>query len=287
MENKPPSNFITPESIDNLSIAGVSVWLICLTITSIASNLESFWVRIIAILIALIWSVSLFIKNKRWNKRSNYILVIVNAVLIYVNAAGLNTVTRQSPFEGYGVKASLENSKEKVVKSEFYNLEQQKDWNPDYKVFEYIDSLQVSLNYEKQVSSYLSNDFSYIKDNVNNITDNAKLRDNLKKYLRDFGKSKMDSTSLGILKNEFQKKIDSLIQELRFREANPIVKSEYATYTIDGKEITSSELLVKYVSEVGDLRADNSSLVNLLNYVKGQKTVPVALIDTALHRIKL
>ena len=65
-EIKQPSNFITPGSLDNLSIAGVSVWLICLTVASINSNIDSFWIRIIAICISVIWSLSLFLKNKKW-----------------------------------------------------------------------------------------------------------------------------------------------------------------------------------------------------------------------------
>jgi hypothetical protein len=278
-ESKSPTNFITPSAIDNLSIAGISVWFICITISSIVNNLESFWIRIIAICISLVWSISLFVKNKRWNKASNYIIVIVNAVFIYVNAAGINTITRQMPFEGYGVKTDLSETKNKLIKSTFFDLSKQKNWYPDYKLFLYVDTLQSKIIIENKNNEILKNQFSYIKDNINNITTNNEARTKMKSFLKDFGKSKIDSLDFAIMKNQMQFVIDSLTGVIEFNKKYPDKEYVERTFEIEGKSFNSYEILDKYFEESNK----KIRLINLLNFIKKTKQTPSAIIDSTLN----
>lgn len=284
-ETQPPSNFLTPKSIDNLSIAGVSVWLICLTISSVISDLDSYWIRIIAIVTSFLWSMSLFLKNRRWNKIYNYIIILVNAVFIYINAAGINTVTRQSPFEGYGIKTELKDVKTPIVKASIVNLGNQKDWYPDYQLIKFIDTLKENLAIQTFKSTQLANEFSYIKDNIDLITTNKQARENLKRFLSSFGKSNIDSSDFAIMKSEFQFRIDSLKRELEFLKANPVSTTITTTYTVDGKDISAEDLINEYFQKNADLERKNANLLSLVRYIRAPNKIPASAVDSLLREI--
>lgn len=262
-ESKSPSNFITPSSIDSLSIAGACVWLIILSVQSLVSDMTSFWIRIVAICLSILWSLSLFLKNKKWNKAYNYIIIIVNSALIYVNAAGYNTVTRQSPFEGYGVKTDIRNLKTPIQNSGFLNLSDQKNWNPDYQMIKYIDTLKLNLKIETSKVHQLQNEFSYFKDNIDFITNDPAAKANIKKFLQGFGNSYFDSSDFAIMKKEFQLKIDSLTTELKFRNENPITRTISTTYEINGKKLSAENYIDTLLKENSQLQ--NKILINSQN----------------------
>jgi hypothetical protein len=166
---------------------------------------------------------------------------LVNAAFIYVNAAGLNTVTRQSPFEGYGVKTELKDVKDPILNSGIFNLSDQPNWYPDYKMIQYIDSLKEDFEDAKLKGNELENQFAYLKDNIDKITNDEVARGNIKKILRNFGKSQIDSANFAIMKTEFQFKIDSLNSALEFRNQHPIKETTY--YELNGKQISSSDYI--------------------------------------------
>jgi len=102
----------------------------------IIPEINSFWIRIIALGFSFFWSLAQFIKNRYWNTPAHYIILFVNACLIFINAAGMNSISKQSPFEGYGVTFNFDSIKNRQKRAGIFPfpLEKQQDWFPDYKM---------------------------------------------------------------------------------------------------------------------------------------------------------
>lgn len=280
-ENTTPSNFITPSSIDNLSIAGISVWLICIVVESFDANIDSFWIRITAICVSFLWSISLFIKNKRWNKPTNYIIIIVNAVLIYVNAAGINTITRQSPFEGRGIKTTTEDiAKQSPTKASIFNIEGQKDWYPDYKMIEYIDTLKKEDFNKSLEIDRLKNRLSYLKDEIQSVTKDTTAIGAVKYLLADFDRMSSDYSNVANLKKKYEKQIDSLKEYIEFQDKYPTVIHEGKTYYMYGnKQMSADEVVNIQSKEIDSLNEKVSFLTYEKSYLDIRYRKSRAIID--------
>ncbi|RAJ83659.1 hypothetical protein CLV59_103630 [Chitinophaga dinghuensis] len=273
-ESKTPTEFINIKSLDNLQIAGICVWLLCLTVASFSQEITSFWIRIIAFSFSLLWSISLFIKKRKFKNLPNYVIIVANALLIYITAAGVNTVTRQSPFEGFGVKVDQKNVNDSVVKASLLNLGGQINWYPDYGMIRYIDTLKHtvdSLNYEinnlNAQKTRLQNEFAYVKDRIYSVTKDSLTSNQIKAFLRDFGRYVDDTTSLAIMKIEYQKIIDSVKSELKFRDEHPTTVTSY--YTIGRKRIDADAYVKK--------------LIQIINYFGSNTKLSEKEIDSVLN----
>jgi hypothetical protein len=234
-----PDNFYTPSNFYNLQAAGISVWIICLVIGSIFTDLSSFYFRIIAVSISLIISLSLFLKNKSWRKYYNYILIIVNGALIFINASGYNSITYSYAFDN----SRLNHKKANVQQNTFFPLSNQVLWWPDYKLLAKKDSLQLETQKLERINEGLINEFGFIKDWINSTITDKKSRDTLNSVLKYIGTYHIDSSDFVFLKTrsnkyitETNKTIDSLKTALRLR---PILIS--GAYTINGREISPSQ----------------------------------------------
>lgn len=284
METQSTQHFATPKAIDNLSIAGLSVWAICLTVGTISNQIDSFYIRILALSFSLIWSISLFVKNKRWNKSYNYILILVNAVLIYINAAGINTVTRQSPFEGFGVQSELNVIQDRVIKGGIFSLSAQKDWYPDYKMLKYIDTLREQLAFERRNSNQFSNQFSFIRDKISYLTQNPQLQAFLLNYLKDFGKPVIDTTDLRLNILSLQLKIDSLNKELETTTSTHSTTTITSFYDYNGKKISSEAMVDTLYMIINKYEENNANLKSLIRYINSNRGISEKVVDSLLKK---
>lgn len=268
-ETRTPAAFLTPKSFESLPLAGIAVWFTCLTFSSFVADITAFWIRIFAFFVSLLWSISLFIRKKEYKNIGNYFLVILNAVLIYTNAAGVNSVTRQSPFEGMKVKSNLDSIKTNYNKTAgVFELSMQSNWYPDYDMIVYIDSLQKqvhSLNYEKKG---LLNEFSYIKDKIDEISKDSLAARYIKDFLKDFGRHYNDSTNFAIMKAEYKHIIDSIRSALEFREKNPIRQTSY--YTVNGKKYTAEQMVSNQEIEINNWGRFANYLIDKANISKSE-----------------
>lgn len=172
----------------------------------------------------------------------------------------MNTVTRQSPFEGFGVKPNPNEHSEalKQVNAGVLDLSSQKNWYPDYKMLRQIDTLKeevIVLNDQKQ---RLLNEFSYIKDKIYNVSKDSLTSSQIKSFLKDFGHYVDDTTSYAIMKSEYIFLIDSIKSALDFREKHPITQTTY--YTIGGRQISAEQ----YVKLLLDENVNTTNALNVL-----------------------
>ena len=187
-----PENFYTPTNFYNLQAAGISVWILCLVAGSILTDLTSFWFRIIAISFSFLISLSLFIKNKYGRNWYNYILIFVNACLIFVNASGFNSITYSYAFDNSRLK-----SKSDIVKSaSFFNLQDQKDWWPDSKLLQEFDSVKKEKHRIEELNKELLNQFSFFKDWIQTNISHKPSRDTLKTFLNSLPLYSVESLDL-------------------------------------------------------------------------------------------
>ena len=282
MEKETSQNFATPKALDSLSIAGLSVWAICSTIGTVSDQIDSFVIRILAISISMLWSLSLFVKNKRWNKSYNYILILVNGALIYINAAGINTVTRQSPFEGYGVKTTNHEIHSEVIKSSIFDFTAQKDWYPDYELIKYADSLKEQLYLEKSSVYQLSNQFSFVRDKVYSLSFDSKTKQTILTYIGDYGKPIIDSNDLRMNNYLLKTRIDSLENALKNMDEITRTTTISTYYNYEGKKVTAEEMVNIYYKTIVDNELRIYRLENLLNFLNENRNTPRSVIDSLI-----
>lgn len=243
-------NFFTPSNFYSLQSAGMAVWILCLVIGSIDTELSSYWFRIIAISVSFLISISLFFKNKTWRKWYNYILIIFNACLIFVNASGFNSITYSYAFDNSRLKQKQKDLKEASI----LNFRSQKLWWPDNKLLMEFNDAKQEVNDVKSINKNLLNQISYFKDWVQSNISDKKSRDTLSSFLKSFGTYDFDTSNANftnynskILARGLNNKIDSLKQELL---RHP---STYS-YIVGGKNISPSEYVDKLIQEKADLQ---------------------------------
>lgn len=159
--------------------------------------------------------------------------------MIYINAAGLNTVTRQSPFEGRVFKTELDSIKAIAIQhSSLFEFTNQKDWYPDYKMVKYIDTLKSDLDFMKKENNRLGNLFSYFTDEIKSVTKEKSVIT----LLDDFAaQSHNDTSYLGRLRVKYIWQIDSLnfvsrSQERRIELYSQLLKNEGRSYLVENLE---------------------------------------------------
>jgi hypothetical protein len=240
-----------------LPTAGLAVWIVCLAVNYIVPSLPSQSFRIIAMSMSLIFSISLFIKNKSWHKVEYFILIILNAALIFVNATGLNTITTN--FDQKTTES--QSNSHKQIQSTIFDFSKQKNWWPDVQLMAQNDSL-VKLNYEIDRSNQaLFNQFAFLKDWVKGSISDKSSRDTMNKILQYFGSYENDTSDLAFIKLErdqkisaLNKQIDYLNQELSIRRANDYY------YTVDGKNYTPEQYVKKLGEELSKIRYEKELL---------------------------
>ncbi|MEO9144374.1 MAG: hypothetical protein ABI237_02355 [Ginsengibacter sp.] len=233
-----PDDFYTPSNFYNLQAAGFSVWIICLVIASIFTDLTSLYFRIIAISFSLLISLSLFLKHKTWRRTYNYILIIVNAGLIFINASGYNSISHSYAFDN----SALNHKESTVQQNSFLSLSNQVLWWPDYQLLAKNDSLDLETKKLTRINEGLINQFGFLKDWINTTITDKKSRDTLNSVLKYIGTYRIDSSDFVYLKTSSEKyitktnkTIDSLGLELKLR---PVIRTGYI---VNGKEISAPD----------------------------------------------
>lgn len=281
-----PESFFTPSTLYSLPTAGIAVWISCLVIGSLITDLSSFWFRIIAFTISFLISLSLFHKNKKWRKPSHYILIFLNAALIFVNASGMNTITYSYPFENFRYKKNdslyLVNTKQ----FGFFNFASQKNWWPDTKLINEKDSVVLRTLILEREKKGLENQFSFLKDWIQSNIKDKNSRDTLKKIFSNFGHYEMDTLDVGYLKTSFNekenrlnKKIDSLQNVIKIKNSIEY----FTTYEVNGKKLTAEEYVNQLLQENIEINNNYKNLYDTMSFVNRRKD---SLLRNLINRLK-
>ncbi len=231
------NQFFTPKTLYSLPSAGLGVWLTCLVVGSVFTEITPYWFRLLAFILSFAFAISHFFKNKSWNKPSNYILIIVNSALIFINASGYNAVTYTNPFE---------KSKKEMLQqhSTIFDFMNQKDWWPDYELINSRDSLEFATKKLQREKQGLMNQFAYLKDWINGNIRNKQSRDTLNKILKYFGNYNVDTSDIAYLNLNYKQQVNQLNKTIdSLKQVISITRSSTSTtyYTIDGLEMTAEK----------------------------------------------
>jgi chaperonin cofactor prefoldin len=272
-------NFFTPTSFYNLNSAGLGVWITCLVIGSVFTDLSSFWFRIIALVISLIIALSFFMKNKSWHKPANYILVVVNSALIFINASGYNSITSSSPFERLRFKT------DSIKTVGFINYKNQIDWWPDVKLINKNDSLNYQVKIAERKYEGLKNQVAFLKDWIQSGISDKKSRDTLQKILYNFGTYQIDTSDMAYLKlnhagqiKSLNTRIDSLKQELK------ISQNARFTYTPPDETYTIGNITMSSGKWIDSLLEQNNKLNNRLSFARANSKLDVRIFDSLIGK---
>lgn len=273
-----PSNFLVLKDIDNLSLAGIGVWLICVVIQSFFPSLNSYWLRFIALLVSLLWSIFQFAKNRQWRNGASYLIMLINTCLIFISASGMNSVTRQNPFQGENVNSNLDTIKKRtLLKAGIFDLTKQTDWYPDYNMLEFIDTLKMQITDRDNSISACKNLFSYFKDDIKSNTNDPKVLAILNKFkLQD----ENDSSYLNKFKERYQAKIDSLQRIITLKEAlGPEYISTKETVSFEGTEMDFRKFITRSFQIIDSIKNIQRRDRSILDFIKRTKNIP-ANIDS-------
>lgn len=174
-----------PPNTYNLPSSAFAVWIISLVAVNIIPDLTSFALKIIVLLLSLFLSISLFLKNKSWRKPYNYILILLNAALIFINASGFNSIT-------YSYANRLDHTEENVRQNSFLNLSNQVLWWPDYKLLRMYDSVQIENQNLQTANQDLRNQYASLEDWIKTKITDQSTEDSLNAFLK-----KLKATSSG------------------------------------------------------------------------------------------
>ncbi|MDB5202909.1 MAG: hypothetical protein JWQ27_2318 [Ferruginibacter sp.] len=270
-----PTNFVGLKDIDNLSLAGIGVWLICIVVQSFFPSMNSYWLRCIALVVSLTWAIIQFAKNQQWRNGASYLIIAINACLIFVSASGMNSVTRQNPFSGEMVDANLDTIKKKSpLKAGIFNLNKQTDWFPDYEMIKFIDTLKSEITIRNNSIENYKNLFSYLKDDIKSNTTDRKVLDIINKFKL---KDESDSSYLDKIKESFQKRIDSLQRVITQKEASFYTQTE--TVNFEGQDMDFNHFLVRSFNIIDSLKRSDSRSRAVLDFIRQTKKIP-ANIDS-------
>ncbi|MEO6358141.1 MAG: hypothetical protein ABIO56_16025 [Ferruginibacter sp.] len=272
-----PTNFLGLKDIDNLSLAGIGVWLICIVVQNFFPSLNSYWLRCIALAISLLWSISQFAKNKQWNNVASYLIILINTCLIFISASGMNSVTRQNPLSGENINANIDTLKKKIlIKASIVDFGKQTDWFPDYEMVELIDTLKMQINTRDNSIENYKNLFSYFKDDVKSNTTDKKVLDIVNKFkLRD----ENDSSYLEKIKNNFQKRIDSLQRVITIKDLEAKYYSRTESVAFEGQEMGLSKFVDRSFRIIDSVQNVEAQTRRVLDFIKRTKQIP-ANIDS-------
>lgn len=272
-----PTNFIGLKDIDNLSLAGIGVWLICVVIQSFFPSLNSYWLRFVALVVSLCWAIFQFAKNKQWKNGASYLIIAINTCLIFVSASGMNSITRQNPFSGENVNANLDTIKKNTfVKAGIFDFKEQADWFPDYEMIRFIDTLKLEIAIrEKSIENY-KNLFSYFKDDIKSNTNDKRVLDVVNKFKL---KDETDSSYLNKIKDDFQRRIDSLQRVIIQKEAEAITYTPRQTVTFEGQEMSFITFIRRSFQIIDSVKNVERRTRSVLDFIKQTKKIP-ANIDS-------
>ena len=145
------------------------------------------------------------------------------------------------------------------------------------KMISYIDTLKVKLNKVSEQKASLMNEFAYVKDRIYSVTKDTLTANQVKSFLRDFGKYVDDTTSFPIMKAEYCRIIDSIKSELEFREKHPITRTISYSYTVNNREMNSQQY-------IDLLRKEKAKHIDLIFFLANHSKLSSSEIDSLLQK---
>ncbi|MEI9809017.1 MAG: hypothetical protein WDO16_14790 [Bacteroidota bacterium] len=95
-----PSELLTLKSLKTLSGASITVWVVCLVLSSLLpeQTLQYWHYRIIAFVLSVLITLTIIQSKKTTTKLAYGLLVLGNTCYIFINASGINSISKNQLF---------------------------------------------------------------------------------------------------------------------------------------------------------------------------------------------
>ena len=176
-----PSDFFSANTLFTLSGSACAVWLFCLVLSAIipVNSLPVYYWRLIALLFSESLAIVIVLQH-RSDSSAKWLIGIVNGLLIFINASGINAVSTGLAFENRS-NIKLEKtsyiSEQKNMMSSFFPFNHEVNWWPDLNILHKTDSLEKANVSLKKTNSQITISYNNLKENCfDQKPDNSKLR---------------------------------------------------------------------------------------------------------------
>lgn len=187
-----PTDFYKASNFFTLSGSAGAVWLFCLVIAGFDTDpptvLTPVYLRLIALTLSLIFAITMLVRSKTKKKFEHWLFAFFNALLIFVNASGLNAIQTNLTFQN---KAALQASNSiTVAKNESSNtslfgfslFKNNVSWWPDKALVMENKKLKVEYDILKKEITQIKNKIASTESKSEIISqDNEQLGDSLNK----------------------------------------------------------------------------------------------------------
>jgi|GEM_PF-5890250 hypothetical protein len=179
-----PSNFFTFDTFKTLAGSAGVVWICCLVIGSLIpkSSLNCYQWRYIALLLSEMATIGMLLRSKK-RKLENWFLTILNELLVFINASGLNAISTGMAF------VDKDNSDIKSAHTmSLFTFTKEIAWWPDATLINDIKKQKQECNIVKEENDSLKKQIDTLCSKVNKLQSNQSNVDTIAKH-------KIDSTS--------------------------------------------------------------------------------------------
>jgi hypothetical protein len=151
------TELLTVKSLKTLSGASLFVWLVCLVLSSLLpeGSLQVWHYRIIAFILSILVTFTIINYKKTRDKFMAILLILGNTCYIFVNASGINAISKNQLFTDTvksaadtSSRAGAFNSNKTIgpVQAGFFSFLREPDWWPDKGLINENNLLKAQIN---------------------------------------------------------------------------------------------------------------------------------------------
>jgi hypothetical protein len=151
------TELLTVKSLKTLSWASLFVWLVCLVLSSLLpdGSLQNWHYRILAFVLSILVTFTIINYKKIKNKSIAILLILGNTCYIFVNASGINAISKNQLFTetvnssavtGSGTDSYNLRNTIGPAQAGFFSFLKEPDWWPDKGIINEITLLKAQIN---------------------------------------------------------------------------------------------------------------------------------------------
>ena len=259
-ESKPglPNEFYTASTFFTLSGIAGAVWLFCLVLSnfeSVDAYLDAEMYRLIALTLSLILAIMMLLRQKIKKKMEHWLFAFFNALLIFINASGLNAIQNNLSF--VDEVTVQESSIFPLAMIPFFK--NNVSWWPDKTLVTENKNLKVENDILKQKITQIKNKIDSTESKSEIISqDNEQLADSLNKQ---FATLEETTNAYSNLINRFRNASEALTAcQTDLEVLNDKINDITTLY--EAEKDRNTELNEKYSIQTDELDAAREELAN-------------------------
>lgn len=256
-----PSDFFSANSLFTLSGSACAVWIFCLVLSAIipANSLSVYHWRLIALVFSEFLAVAIVLQQKN-NSSIKWLIGLINGLLIFINASGINAVSTGLAFENKNSmkmeKMSYLGAHDKIAAS-MHIFNHEISWWPDLNILHEKDSLEKTNVALVRKNEQIEKSYNSFKKNC--VISNPNITDVLKRdSILNEKVSKIERENV-LLKSRLENLDSKHAMDRKLATQDESIKID--------NEVGHNELLT-LKKNLTDCQEENSDLMKKLNKIK-------------------